>query len=101
MGRCGGWEVGLWKCVWGFGKGVERVFVELGLVLGKGRWGCRKVWVKMWDNPGVRRRVASRSRTPTLQTPNPPTLRFLATTHIFAFFKLRVECTLCRISGRN
>ena len=25
MGRCGGWGVGVWKCVWGVGRGVERV----------------------------------------------------------------------------
>ena len=87
MGRCGGWS----RC-------VERV-------LGKGRWGS------------VGRRVVSRSGTPTLLTPTPrpqlpqtqpspptptlPVLRFLAATRVFAFFKLQVECTLCRISGRN
>ena len=63
------------RCGKGVGEGAKGVW--LGLMLGKGRWGCGEVLGEMWDNPGERgsvgKRVVSRSGTPTLLTPTPPT----------------------------
>ena len=43
----------------------------------------------------------SNSPDPNPPDPNSLDLHFLAAMRIFAISKLRVECTLCRISGRN
>ena len=50
--RCVEVCLGCGKCVWGVGRGVERV-------LGK-RWGCGEVWGEMWDNPRERGSVGRR-----------------------------------------
>ena len=80
-GRCGGWGVGVWKCVWSVGRGVERV-------LGWGQrvldWGCcrkrggggagkcgKKGGVTIWD-PNSPDLTPPPPPTPTPLTPTPP-----------------------------
>ena len=117
------------KCVCGVGRGVERVLgwghrilglgweregggggkcgEKCGTIQGAGKFG-EKGGVTIWDPnspdpypPTSRLQLPQLPTHPVPPTPTPPSLRFLAATRIFPFFKLGVECTLCGISGKK
>ena len=86
--KYGGWGVGVWKCVWGVGRGVEWVLGWGQRVLGwesKGRnvgqsGGGEKGGVTIWGpNPPTDLNFPD-PLTPILSTP-----RFLAATRISLF----------------